>query len=210
MKKIIFAYILILISISAYSQIDIGLKGGLNLNFSKEANINGLFTLPNANTAFNSDNDLGFHLGILAEFELPKLGIALRPEILYTKLNYEYNGLIIPESQRLTIQKIDVPVLFAINIKGPFRILIGPSFQFFLNSEFDIDDFREIESDSFSLNAHIGLGLKFDRFDLDIRWEKGLTNSETNFITDSQNVGLNFDTSPNQLILAVAYRFRIK
>ena len=186
------------------------MKAGLNLNFSKEANINGLFTLPNANTTSNSDNDFGFQVGILAEFEIPKLGIALRPEILYTTINYDYTGLVIPESQKLTIQKIDIPILFGINVKGPFRILIGPSFQFLLDTEFDINDFRETESDSFSLNAHLGLGLKFDKFDIDVRWETGLTNSEANFVADIQNVGLNFDTRPNQLIFAIAYRFRMK
>ena len=60
------------------------------------------------------------------------------------------------------------------------------------------------------MNAHLGLGLKFDKFDIDVRWETGLTNSEANFVADIQNVGLNFDTRPNQLIFAIAYRFRMK
>lgn len=210
MKKIILYLILILFSISSYGQIDIGVKGGLNLNFSKEATINGLFNLPNANTTFNSDNDLGFHLGVFAEFEIQKLGLALRPEVLYSTVNYNYTGLITPDLQRLTIQKIDVPLLVAIRIKGPFRLLIGPSLQFLLDTDFDIKEFRETAANTFSLNAHLGLGLKFNKFDFDIRWEKGLSNSDINFVADLQNVGLDFNGNTNQLLFGVSYRFGIK
>jgi Outer membrane protein beta-barrel domain len=205
MNRIRFTLILILISISSHSQIDIGIKGGLNLNFSKEANIIGDFNFPN-----NSENALGFHFGIMAEFEIQKLGVILRPEILYTNVNYNYTDLIDLGSQSLTIQKIDIPLLFAIKIKGPLRLLIGPSLEFILNTDFDINEFKEIDNDNFSLNAQIGIGLKFERFDVDLRWERGLSKVESNFVTDIANVGVNFDTRPNQLILGVAYRFGIK
>jgi len=205
MNRILFTLISIFISISSYSQIDIGIKGGINLNFSKEANIVGDFDISR-----NSEHDLSFHLGIMAEFEIQKLGISIRPEILYTTNNYDYVGLIDRDSQRLTIQKIDVPILVGIDIIGPLRLLIGPSLQIILDTDFDIKEFQEIDNDTFSLNAQIGLGLKFDRFDVDIRWEKGLTNMESNFVTEIANVGVNFDTRPNQLILGIAYRFGIK
>ncbi len=205
MNRILFTLILTLISISSYSQIDIGVKGGLNLNFSKEAKTFGDF-----NISSNSENDLSFHLGFIAEFEIQKLGIALRPEILYTTNNYDYTGLIDRDSQRLTVQKIDVPILIGIDIKGPFRLLIGPSLQFVIDSDFDIKEFQEVDDDTFSLNAQIGLGLKFDKFDVDIRWERGLSNIESNFVTDIVNVGVNFDTRPNQLIIGFAYRFGVK
>ena len=205
MNKKTFALFLMLISISSYSQIDFGIRGGLNLNFSKEANIIGDF-----NFSGNSENALGFHLGVLSEFEIQKPGLSIRPEILYTNITYDYTGLIDPDSQSLTIQKLDIPVLLGIKITGPFRLLIGPSLQFIIDTDFDVRDFEEINKQAFSLNAQLGLGLKFERFDVDIRWEKGLSNTESNFVTDIANVGVNFDTNPNQLILGVSYRFALK
>ena len=204
MNRKFFTLISIFISVSSYSQIDIGVKGGLNLNFSKEANTVGDF-----NYSKNSENDLSFHLGIMTEFKLQKLGMAIRPEILYTTNNYDYSYLIGKGLNRLTVQKIDIPILIGIDIKGPFRLLIGPSLQFILDTDFNIKEFQEIDKKSFSLNALIGLGLKFDKFDVDIRWERGLSNIESNFVTDIAYLGVNFDTRPNQLILAVAYRFKI-
>jgi hypothetical protein len=202
MNKVLFTLLLFFISFNSHSQIDIGIKGGLNLNFSKEAN-----TFTNFNITNNSENGLGFHFGVMAEFEIPKLGIALRPEVLYTNLKQDHIGLFDRGSHLLTIQKIDIPILVAINITGPLRLLVGPSLQFQLDNDLDFEDFREIDSNSFYLNAQIGLGLKFERFDVDLRWERGLSESESNFVSDNFNVGVEFDSRPNQLILGVTYRF---
>ena len=212
MRKAILASFTLLISIISYSQIELGVKGGLNLNFSKEAKLSGtgFFTPPNANFEYNSDNSLGFQFGVVAEIDIQKLGLTFRPEILYSLNNYDFEGLILPESQKLTLQTINVPLLLGKTIKGPFRILFGPSLQFLIDSEFDISEFSETNSDSFTLNAHIGFGLKFEKFDFDIRWEKGITNSETAFRSDFQDAELTFDTKPNRLILSVAYRFGMK
>ena len=205
MNKKTLTLITIIISITSHAQIDFGIKGGLNLNFSKEANIVGDFNFSN-----NSENNLGFHLGVMAEFEIQALGLAIRPEILYTRLKYDYNDLIETGSQSLTNQRIDIPVLVGINITGPLRLLVGPSFQFVIDNDFEVSEFREVNKQAFSLNAQLGIGLKLEKFDVDIRWEKGLSNAESNFVTDLVNAGLNFDTSPNQLILGVAYRFGIR
>lgn len=202
MNKKYFTLFLILITISSYSQIDFGIKGGLNFNSPKKANIIG-----DLNASFNAENRLGFHLGIFAEAKIPKSGLFVRPEFVYTNIKSEYNSLIGTGSEGLTINKIDIPILLGTKIVGPLRFLLGPSFQFIVDSNFNVDDFKQINNDVFSLGIQLGIGLKFEKFDVDVRWERGLSNSQSNYVTDLANLGVNFDTSPNQFILGLSYRF---
>jgi hypothetical protein len=105
------------------------------------------------------------------------------------------------------VQKINIPLLSLKNTGVPFHILVVPSLQFLVDSEFTMDDFKETNSSLFTLNAHLRLGLKFDKFDIDIRWERWITNSESKCRTDFQDTELTFDSRTNQFILSVAYRF---
>lgn len=116
-------------------------------------------------------------------------------------------GLILPETQRLMVQKINTPLLSLKNTGVPFHILVVPSLQFLIDSEFTIDDFKETNSSLFTLNAHLRLGLKFDKFDIDIRWERWITNSESKYRNDFQDAELTFDSRTEQFILSVTYRF---
>ena len=202
MNKKYFALLLFLITITSHSQIDFGFKGGVNFNSPKRAKFMGDF-----NHTYNAENRIGFHLGVFAEAEIPKLGIFFRPELIYTHIKSEYRNLISDDYEGLTINKIDIPVLLGTKVVGPLRLLFGPSFQFMVDSSFSLDEFQEINKDVFALNMQLGIGLKFESFDVDVRWERGLSNSESNYDTDLANGLVNFDTSSNQFILGLSYRF---
>ncbi len=193
-----------------FAQIELGIKAGGNLHASREVDGNGLFGLDSDNR-IESESDLGFHVGILAEFEFQSLGILFRPELVYTDYSYDYD--IGPDGgNRLDIQKLDLPLLVGINIKGPIRLLVGPSIQYVVDTDFDIDFFEEAKVDEFGINGQVGLGVKLKKIDVDLRYEFGLSNSnvayETRVIGDIIN-RLDFDVTPSQLILSVAYRFGI-
>jgi len=78
-----------------------------------------------------------------------------------------------------------------------------------LNSEFDLEEFYDLGSDNANFNFQVGIGLVFNRFDIDIRWEKGITSSESVFVTDINSATVTFDTTANLLVLTATYRFNL-
>ena len=210
MYRTISTLALVFITFSFYAQVTFGIKGGVNYNFSKEANVRS----SGFNYERNSENAFGYQLGVMSEFEIPNTKLILRPEVLYSVVKADYD-IFGNQSDILTIQKMDIPLLLGIKIEGPFRLLVGPSFHFKLDSKFELEgpaaDFREVEGDSFSLNSHIGIGVKFNKFDVDIRWERGITGNESVFVYERSFsfTRVAFDTRPNQLILSATYRFGI-
>jgi len=209
MKKLCCTFIFTLLTITTHSQINYGIKGGLNFNSPKEANIGGT-----VNGDFNAENRLGYHLGVFIEAKVPVLGIFVRPEVNYTSIKSEYNGLVKSGPQALTINKIDVPVLIGAKIIGPLRVFLGPSLQYIIKSDFEINEFKNVNTDAFSVGMQVGVGLQFGKLGIDARWERGLSKSESKFATDANlladpifmNVEVNFDTRPNQFILSLSYR----
>ena len=209
MKKLCCTFIFTLLTITTHSQINYGIKGGLNFNSPKEANIGGTVY-----GDFNAENRLGYHLGVFIEAKVPVLGIFVRPEVNYTSIKSEYNGLVKSGPQALTINKIDVPVLIGAKIIGPLRVFLGPSLQYIIKSDFEINEFKNVNTDAFSVGMQVGVGLQFGKLGIDARWERGLSKSESKFATDANlladpifmNVEVNFDTRPNQFILSLSYR----
>ena len=190
MKKILLTALLAFsISISfAQEKNSWGIKGGLNYNSNgdllKEAN--GIKEDPKSNT--------GFHFGFYKKVQV--LGFFLRPELVYTETTADYNG------QELRLSKIDLPFNLGSGFIGPTYIFAGPSFQYILNGEFDGID-AQSGLKNITLGANLGVGLKFNKLALDLRYERGLNEKETRFVQQNVSDGVNIDLRPSQLILSL-------
>jgi len=193
---------------TAHSQILYGVKGGANLNFSKEVREPGSFQF--ALTEVSENASFGFSLGVFAEIEFDNSRFYGRPELLFSQVNYDFSDDFSTFNTTFRQNKIDVPLLIGYKLTGPLRIYAGPSLEFILNTNFDFFDLEELETDTFGINAHLGVALVFNRFEVDLRWERGLTSSSSSFYSPSNLVLLEFDTLSNMLILAVSYRFGIQ
>lgn len=169
-----------------------GIKAGLNYNGNGDY-------FNSAEQAFeNPDKNAGFHVGFYG-----KIGnrIYLRPELVYTSTTSDY------DEGDLKIQKLDVPVLLGAKVIGPLHIFAGPSFQYILNTKFDGITFDDIEND-FSVGLNIGAGVNLGKFGIDLRYERGFTENEVNFI-NANITNLNgdrVDTRPDQLILSFSLK----
>ncbi|MCF6297436.1 MAG: PorT family protein, partial [Flavobacteriaceae bacterium] len=136
------------------------------------------------------------------------------PELLYTKTqsNYNYEGF----KSGLSINKIDVPILLGLEVFNFGRVFLGPSFQYILNTELSdsgfFDEVKEVGSKDFSLGAQFGIGVEFGKLGVDLRWERSLTNTETDYIGRLLNENLNekvqVDTRSQQFILSIYYKFQ--
>jgi len=203
MKKVLLALILC-VGISQYSnaQLQVGLKAGVNYNSDSFSDVSN-------DVLDGAKSKTGYHAGLWFRAKLPIIGLYLRPEIVYTELTNDVtydNSLLVRRTTDFKVRKIDVPVLLGKKILGIGNIFAGPSFQYILSSDFGLNDLSEVSINNFSLGIQLGGGVEFGRLGIDVRWERGLSKSETKFVDNAINSDVNFDTRVNQIIFGVSYR----
>ncbi len=204
MKKIIFAcFLFFLVIKNSQAQLQFGLKAGLNYNSDSFENV--------SNDVLNgAKTKTGIHTGLWMRAKLPVIGFYIRPEIIYTELNNSVNydnQFSAPKTTDFKFRKIDVPVLIGKKFLGIGNVFVGPSFQYIMSSDFELNDLREVSTESFSLGIQLGGGVELGRLGLDIRWERGFSKTETVFVDNSiSNSNFNFDKRVSQIIIGISYR----
>lgn len=188
MRKLILLTVLALGSQLIWAQqgSSFGIKGGLNYN------ANGDYFASISENAQHPDRNIGYHIGIFG-----KLGNELyfKPELFYTRTKSNYND------GDFNMQKIDAPLLVGLKVIGPLSIFGGPALQYILDTEFDGISINDVENE-FSVGLNFGIGLNFNKIGIDLRYERGFSENEAQFL-DNNNVGINrLDTRPDQLILS--------
>ena len=176
------------------AQIAFGLKGGVNYNNNGDAT----FSSTGNNVIDGAESKSGYHAGIWFRGKLPIIGFYVRPEIVFTQIKSEY--LFNDALTDYNFKKIDVPVLLGKKILGFGNIFIGPSFQYILENEFSFSDLTTDDFDKFSVGVQMGVGVEFGKVGVDVRWERGLSNTEANFVDSN----LNIDNRTNQIIFGIS------
>ncbi|WP_445954751.1 hypothetical protein [Yeosuana sp.] len=195
MKKIFIYTFILAFSYLGHTQnkIVFGIKAGMNYNSNGD-----LIALSEFESYIGeSKARVGYHAGVWLEGEIPSTLLFIRPELLYTqtKSTYDLGG-----TEDFILKKIDIPVIVGVKIFKVARVFVGPVFQFLIDSKYE--NIYPIETDSFALALNLGIGFQLGKFGLDIRWEKGLSNSETILFKDL----VTLDNKPNQLITGVTYK----
>jgi len=195
MKKLI-VLALIFIGGTAVAQNSYGIKGGLNYGAAGDyKNISEGFEDA---TTIEGKNKTGYHLGGFAKFEF--LGIFLQPELMYTRLNTDYDTF------EYKIDKIDAPLLVGLNVLGPLNIKAGPSFQYILNNELDNSTLQISEvQDKITLGYQLGAGVNLSKLGFDVRYEGAFKENTAFSETASENFSI--DSRPSQWIFSLAYNF---
>lgn len=193
-KLIVLALLLFGVQLTSNAQLfDWGIKGGLNYNS------NGDIVDETGDIIADPEANAGFHFGFFAK---TKGRVYVRPELVYTqtKSKYSYEGA----SSKLTLKKIDVPVLLGLKIIGPLHAVIGPSFQYIIDTDLEDIKLDDVEN-NFTVGGTVGLTVQLAKLGIDARYERGFSSNEAEFlgIDDSGRV----DTRPSQLILSASFRF---
>ena len=178
------------------AQIAFGLKGGVNYNNNN--NGDATFSSTGNDVIDGAESKSGYHAGIWFRGKLPIIGFYVRPEIVFTQIKSEY--LFNDALTDYNFKKIDVPVLLGKKILGFGNIFIGPSFQYILENEFSFSDLTTDDFDKFSVGVQMGVGVEFGKVGVDVRWERGLSNTEANFVDSN----LNIDNRTNQIIFGIS------
>jgi len=215
MKKVYLFIAVLSFSLNVSAQfLNWGIKGGVNYNSNGDLRA---FSLddPNSFEKFSSNQEIGYHIGILSEIKLP-LFLYIRPELIYThtESSYDFDS----ENGKLKMDKLELPVLVGFRVFKIGRFFFGPNFSYIMNTKLSVPDAVEnisnVTSDDFIVSGQIGLGLNFGKIGADIRWETGFSETEASFITDNlipENSDFNAalaDTSHSQFILSFYYKFK--
>lgn len=178
----------------AQSGSGLGIKGGLNFGANGDASIGE--NLGN----IGSDSKVGFHAGLFGKLDFGTL--YFRPELVYTKLNSEYDYQ--AGTSKFEMSKLDMPLLVGLNILGPVHIFAGPSLQYILDTDLEDIELEDVKND-FTVGLNIGAGVNLsDQLGVDLRYERGFSDNEAEF---ADIPGGRIDTRPSQLVLGLSYKF---
>ncbi len=204
------AFLTLLVAIlgfgAASAQIRFGVKAGLNLN--------SLHLNKEWKSSFNKDNQCGFTVGPMLEFQVPVIGLAFDVSAMYTRMNTELTE----EQENLDIAKnfIEVPInlkyKFSLPIVGNYLtpyLLTGPSFAFRLDkNKKDPVDFINTKGTQYTWN--VGLGFQIVKH-LQIQGSYGF--GLNNIVKMAGNLGAdlpeaaNFKLKNNYWTITAAYLF---
>ncbi len=102
---------------SSYSQVQFGVKGGLNL-----ATVRYIYT-------DNSKARIGWNAGALAEIPIQD-NLLVRPELLYSSKGFAFSASGTNNAGSLRLNYIAIPVLFGYRFNSKSKLLLGPEFGF--------------------------------------------------------------------------------
>jgi hypothetical protein len=162
------------------------------------------------------DAKLGYQIGVFARVSL--LGIYVQPEVLFSNSSTELKFTdVIDENTELvdvinvSMNKIDIPVMFGKRFLRVFRVNAGPVFTLLLSDNIKqeglSDSFKEVKANykNSTVGLQVGAGLDLSILTIDLRYELGLQSISDN-ITIS---GTEFSTDQrlNQFLLSVGIKF---
>ena len=178
------------------AQKDFGVKGGINYNNNGDAT----FSSTGDDVIQGGESKSGFHAGLWFRGKVPIIGIYIRPELVYTQVKSEYINKS-NTAANYEFSKIDVPVLLGKNFLGFATAFVGPSFQYILNDDFEFSELTTDDFDKFSVGVQMGFGIELGNLGIDVRWERGLSETEAKFSN-----GITVDNRTDQIIFGLSLK----
>ena len=180
--------------------IDYGLKAGIN--FNSQLNITAdIESISNKINIFESRN--GQHFGIFLKLSIKDF--YLKPEFNYTQIKNSYDiPYVLVQTKNVVTnfdqKKFDVPVMIGYKFFKNLNVFVGPRFEFVKKVSFDNFDLEDLKND-YRIGLQYGVGVKFSRFEIDIRAERGFEKNEINYMNNSIGDKNQFITSTGRLYL---------
>lgn len=179
--------------------VNFGVKAGLNYGDNGKIEISDITNVGSNALSENADDRVGYHFGVFLRGNITD-NLYIKPELQYTQnsSSYDLEGA----TRDYKIKKIDAPILVGTKIIGPLHVFGGPSLQYIVDN--DLDDVRlgDVKNE-FTVGLQFGVGLQLGRLNVDIRYERGLSDNQAQAIDDNTGQTIRIDSRPNQLILSL-------
>ncbi len=204
MKKIVLLSCILLMGLNSInSQVEIGVKLGLN---STDLAAQGISVFNNDQTPFNiflQEANYGIHFGLYSRVKL--LGIFVEPSLLLNSTGVTYRidefdeGGVVSVFKNERFNSLDIPLMLGMKV-FLFKIFAGPVAHIHLNSTSDVFDIngyeQRFQNATYGWQAGIGLDIMKFRFSL---------NYEGNFTAFGDHISFNgnnysFSNSPSRVI----------
>ncbi|MBU78651.1 MAG: hypothetical protein CMD29_00820 [Flavobacteriales bacterium] len=181
---------LILIPNIIFSQLDYGLKFGVNLNNSSDISIISQDFDPNIS---KKDYD-GYNIG--GFISLQGLLMDLRGELQYVKIK---------NSNDLVQDRIEIPITLGYKVLPFLSLFVGPSFHYVLDEKSSTFLLNNIE-DRTTMGLNIGTRLYIGKIQFDLRYERGLNEIETKIINENNLDVARIDSRKSLVSFGVSYK----
>jgi len=202
MKKSILFFAVVLVGATAFAQSGSGFGIKAGVNFNKNGDLIGTVGDAAQNIVEGAEGKTGYHVGVFGKLDFPK--IYLRPELIYTrtKSTYSLDGA----DSDYDVSKLDLPVLLGYKIVGPLHLFAGPAFQYTLSNDLSDVQIEDVEND-FTVGLHAGVGVNLGKLGLDVRYERGFSENEANFIGNNiTDISGRVDSRPSQVIFSASLK----
>jgi len=202
MKKALLVAVMALLGSAAIAQSGSGFGIKAGLSYNKNGDLISSVGDSGQDIVDGGKGKTGYHVGFWGKLDFPK--IYLRPELVYskTKSSYEVDG----DSQDYDISKLDLPVLLGYKIIGPLHIFAGPAFQYTLKNDLGDLEVEDVKND-FTVGLNTGVGVNLGKVGLDVRYERGFSKNEAEFIGDNiTDISGRVDSRPSQIIFALSLK----
>jgi len=211
MKKLLAILCVVLISISAFSQIKFGLKAGVSTTSLDMATVK---TLTSGTTSYTVDAlteaKYGFHGGIFLRLSL--LGLYVQPELLLTTRTNEYTVTNVQTSASSIVKqnfnKLDIPVMLGLKL-GPLRLNAGPAASLLINSPKELIDSPDFKGmyNKMTIGYQAGIGVDLLKaLTVDLRYEGSLKKYQ-NQIENLAGTSVALDDRANAFLLSIGLMF---
>ena len=202
MRKTLLVAVFALIGATAWAQSGSGFGVKAGLSYNKNGDLISSVGDGGQDIIEGAEGKAGFHFGFWGKLDFPK--IYLRPELVYskTKSSYDVGG----ESQDYDISKLDLPVLLGYKLIGPLHVFAGPAFQYTLKNDLGDLQVEDVKND-FTVGLNAGVGVNLGKIGLDVRYERGFSENEAEFIDNNiTTVSGRVDSRPSQVIFALSLK----
>lgn len=199
MKKGFFLLILLLIPSAFFSQINLGIKGGMAFGYN--GNVKNLIT--NIKESY-AKNNIGWHMGAFGRINI--LDWFIQPEIYFSSMKTDFTSISQGDFTAHS-NRLDIPVLVGHKLLGLGRIYAGPVFSTSLNEGISLKGIKKTKTDDFSLAGQIGAGVDISPLTFDVRYEFGFNENQTEFINKHSKQRFQLEKKQNSVIVSIGYKF---
>ena len=188
MKKILHTGLLFISFSPLFSQLEYGIVGGANFQASGDLKSSVIDVCKET-----AQRRTGYYVGLYGQINI--FIFYLRPELHLTHLSSKFDTISFQSTN------LEIPISIGYKVLPPLSVFAGPSIQYRLDENINMNP-SSLGVNS-TLGLHLGSRLHLGSFAIDLRYERGLKESEVALL-NAQGVTQTFDARGQKWSLGIS------